>query len=89
MLILTRRIGEAVVIGDNEINFTILGVKGNQVRLGFIASKNISIHRDEIYNRIQRDKHQTNSEDALYINDEDIDPLEVKFKKTSHSAIAH
>lgn len=56
MLILTRRIGEAVVIGDNEVNFTILGVKGNQVRIGFIASKDITIHRNEIYNRIQLEK---------------------------------
>ena len=68
MLILTRRIGEAVIIGDNEINFTILGIKGNQVRLGFVASKDISINRDEIYNKIQLQKYPTNSVKTLNKN---------------------
>lgn len=52
MLILTRRIGETVMIGD-EITATILSVKGNQVRLGINAPKNVSVHREEIYMRIQ------------------------------------
>lgn len=54
MLILTRRIGESVMIGD-EVVVTILGVKGNQVRVGVNAPKEVSVHREEIYERIQRE----------------------------------
>lgn len=56
MLILTRRIGETIVIGENEIRYTILGVKGNQVRIGIDADPEVSIHREEVYNRIQQQK---------------------------------
>ena len=52
MLILTRRISESVIIGDN-VKVTVLGVKGNQVRLGVDAPKSVSVHREEIYQRIQ------------------------------------
>jgi len=62
MLILTRRIGETLIIGD-DVNITVLGVKGNQVRLGINAPKDVSVHREEIYLRIQQEKTGTSSED--------------------------
>lgn len=51
MLILTRRVGETVVIGKN-VTFTVLGVKGNQVRVGVNAPREVPVHREEIYERI-------------------------------------
>ena len=54
MLILTRRVGETLMIGDS-VTITVLGVKGNQVRLGVNAPKDVSVHREEIYQRIQRE----------------------------------
>ena len=55
MLILTRRVGETVMIG-NDVTVTILGVKGNQVRVGINAPKNVAVHREEIYERIRREQ---------------------------------
>ena len=52
MLILTRRVGETIVIGD-EITLTVLGVKGNQVKVGTNAPQEVSVHREEIYNKIK------------------------------------
>ena len=54
MLILTRRLGESIYIGD-EVRLTVLGVRGTQVRLGIDAPKDISVHREEIYNRIKQE----------------------------------
>lgn len=55
MLILTRRVGEILHVGD-DVTVTVLGVKGNQVRIGVNAPKDVSVHREEIYQRIQREK---------------------------------
>ena len=55
MLILTRRVGETVMIGDS-VTVTVLGVKGNQVRLGVNAPKDVAVHREEIYERIKREQ---------------------------------
>jgi len=62
MLILTRRVGETLMVGD-DVTVTVLGVKGNQVRIGVNAPKDVSVHREEIYQRIQREKSGPESED--------------------------
>jgi len=63
MLILTRRVGETVMIG-NEVTVTVLGVKGNQVRIGINAPKNVAVHREEIYERIKREQQGEQDADS-------------------------
>ncbi len=56
MLILTRRVGETLMIGD-EVTVTILGIKGQQARVGINAPKSVSVHREEVYGRIKREQY--------------------------------
>ncbi len=62
MLILTRRVGETLMIGD-EVTVTVLGVKGNQVRIGVNAPKDVAVHREEIYDRIRNEGQGNDTSD--------------------------
>lgn len=63
MLILTRRVGETLMIGD-DVTITVLGVKGNQVRIGINAPKDVPVHREEIYQRIKEEKDNPSVSDS-------------------------
>ena len=62
MLILTRRVGETLMVGD-DVTVTVLGVKGNQVRIGVNAPKDVAVHREEIYERIQKEGDEAGQEE--------------------------
>jgi len=63
MLILTRRVGETIMIGEEAlVTFTVIGVKGNQVRIGINAPKDVQVHREEIYWKIKREKNEISKE---------------------------
>ncbi len=67
MLVLSRRLGETLIIGD-DVKITVLGISGNQVRVGIAAPKDVSVHREEVYNRIQTEQPaaaETNKQSAL------------------------
>lgn len=88
MLVLTRRIGEMLMVGD-DVNITILGVKGNQVRLGINAPEDIKVYREEVYQRIQQERLRDNLNNEIYIEEEVLLRLEEQFKKGVENETSH
>jgi carbon storage regulator len=82
MLILTRRVGETLIIGDDVI-VTVLGIKGNQVRIGINAPKEVSVHREEIYQRIQQEKNTTASSPVIEKEEKVVKEKSTRGKKRS------
>ena len=70
MLILTRRVGESLRIGD-DVSVTVLGIKGSQVRLGVNAPKSVSVHREEVYDRIN-DENSKNSDESTKTSEKNV-----------------
>jgi len=76
MLILTRRAGETIMVGD-EVTITVLGIKGNQVRLGVNAPKEIAVHREEIYQRILVEREQAQGQDGEAVEVRILKPVDL------------
>ncbi|WP_078061567.1 carbon storage regulator CsrA [Legionella saoudiensis] len=85
MLVLTRKFGQSIVIG-NDIVCTVLGVNGNQVRLGIKAPRDLAVYRDEIHQRILAENDESSRAQPKQLDEELIELLTQKFKCTQHAA---